>query len=138
MRLLGEGSWVGHQVDRTAAAVARSAVLVAHELGAKLVAVWCRSGRTIRWISKYQMPKTLVGLSSNESLCRRLALCSSVEPRLVPKDLESGAVPSRQVYEHLRASFDLAGGDILVVVGEPTAPHRASTISIHTVQPANA
>ncbi len=135
---LAEGSWVGHQVDRTAAAVARSAVLVAHDLGAKLVAVWCRSGRTIRWISKYQMPKILIGLSSSESLCRRLALCSGVEPRLVPKDVESGAVPSSQVYERLSGLFGLVPGDMLVVVGEPTAPHRASTISIHTVQRANA
>ncbi|MGD2108354.1 MAG: pyruvate kinase [Phycisphaerae bacterium] len=132
-RVLAEGSWVGRQVDRRAAAVARSAVLIAQDLGAKLLVVWCRTGRTVRWISKYQIPKALVGLSSDGSLCRRLALCGGVEPRLVPEDFESGAMPSSRLYEQLTAWSALVPGDMIVVVGEPTAPHRASTINIHTV-----
>jgi pyruvate kinase len=127
------GTWIGQHDDRTAAAVAHSAVLIALELDVKLLAVWCRSGRTARWISKYQIPKTLIALSSNDVLCRQLALCAGLEPRLVPKDFESGAIPSRQLYEHVSESLGLDPGDMVVVVGEPTAPQRASTISIHTV-----
>jgi pyruvate kinase len=123
---------VGHQVDRKRAAVARSVVLIAQDLGAKLITVWARSGQTIRWISKYRMPKPLLSLSSDETMCRRLALCAGIESRLVPKDFESGAIPSGELYEHLKSSFGLVSGDIFVVIGEPTAPHRTSTISIHT------
>jgi len=130
--VLATNVWVGHQVDRKRAAVARSAVLIAQDLKAKLIAVWSSTGRTVRWISKYQMPKALLSLSSDEAMCRRLALCAGIEPRLVPKDFESGAISSGQLYEHLKASFGLVSGDIFVIIGEPTAPHRASTISIHT------
>lgn len=130
---LDESRWVGHDADRTTAAVARSAAIVAHDLGAKAIAVWCRTGRTARWISKYQMPQVLIGLSSREALCRRMALLRGVEPMHVSTESENGAEPSQALYDRIVREHCLERGQIVVIVGEPTAPHRASTVSIHVV-----
>src|SRR3546814_13323009 len=63
-----------------------SSDLVAHDLGAKLIAVWCRSGRTARWISKYRMPQPLVGLATEERVCRQLAMSYGVFSKVVTLD----------------------------------------------------
>ena len=135
---LDDSRWVGHDVDRTTAAVARSAAIVAHDLGANLIVVWCRTGRTARWISKYQMPQVLVSLSSDEALCRRMALCHGVEPMQVSAEFENGTEPSPVLYDRIVRAHGLEPGAIVVIVGEPTAPHRASTVSIHVVGSARA
>ena len=130
---LDESRWVGHDVVRTTAAVARSAAIVAHDLDAKAIVVWCRTGRTARWISKYQLPQALIGLSSREALCRRMALPRSVDPIHVSAESENGAEPSLALYDRIVREHCLERGHIVVIVGEPTAPHRASTVSIHVV-----
>jgi len=124
---------VGHTIDRTTSAVARSAAMVAHDLGAKLIAAWCRSGRTIRWLSKYRGRQPLAGLSSRGSVCRRLSLSYDVDPILVSPEMERGEGSWHQLEELLVERFGLRVGDIIVVVGDPRGPKKACTISIRVV-----
>lgn len=130
--LLDERLRVGQAVDRITSGVVRSTVLVAQDLGAKLVAVWCRSGRTAQWISKYRV-RPLVGLSADPQICRRMALSYGVEPLLVPAALAEGRSPWSELEGLLVERYGLQRGDLIVVVGDPTAPQRASTLTIHAV-----
>lgn len=130
--LLHERLRVGQAVDRITSGVARSAVLVAQDLGAKLVAVWCRSGTTAQWMSKYRV-RPLVGLSADPQVCRRIALSYGVEPLLVPAALAEGRSPWSELEGRLVERYRLQRGDLMVVVGDPTAPQRASTLTIHAV-----
>lgn len=130
---LDERMRVGHAVDKTTAAVARSAALVAHDVGARLIAVWCQSGRTARWISKYQLPQILVGLSASDVMCRRLALSYGVEPMAVSPEFAAGTGPVDELQRRLAERHGLEKGDIFIVVGDPTARKRRSTLSIHVV-----
>lgn len=124
---------VGQDTDRTTSSVARSAAMVAHDLGAKLLAVWSRSGRTARWISKYCMPQPLVCLSANETTCRQLAMSYGVIPKLVSADQAEGREPWPAVERLLCDQFGLTRGDILVTVGDPTCQSKAQTISIRVI-----
>jgi len=124
---------VGRDTDITAAAVARSAALVAHDLQAKLIVVWCRSGQTARWLSKYRCRQTIVTLSSNEAVCRRMALSYGIEPMLIESTFEDARSPWEMLEQGIINMQDLQLGDIYVVVGDPAARHRASTLSIHVV-----
>jgi pyruvate kinase len=126
---------VGHAADRTRSAVARSAAIVTRDLGAKLVAVWCQSGLTAQWMSKYRMNCPLVGMSHNAAVCRRLAMSGGVEPMLVLEPQTSGAAPWADVEDRLTRAYDLKAGDTMVVVGDPTARDRASTLGIYVVEP---
>ncbi len=124
---------VGREVDQTSAAVARSAALVAHDLQAKLIVVWCRSGQTARWLSKYRCRQTIITLSSNEAVCRRMALCYGIKPMLIESTFEEGRSPWNTIEQRIVSEHKLQLGDMYVVVGDPTAQHRASTLSIHVV-----
>lgn len=124
---------VGQGIDRTSAAVARSAALVAHDLQAKLIVVWCRSGQTARWLSKYRCRQKIVTLSSKEAVCRRMAMCYGIEPMLVESTYEEGRSPWETLAQRIISQHGLQQGDVYVVVGDPTAQHRASTLSIHVV-----
>lgn len=124
---------VGHESDPTSSAVARSAAMVALDLQAKLVAVWCRSGRTARWISKYQIRRPLVALAAQDRMCRRMALSYGLDPLLVSGELMSGAAPWEELEAMLAAKYGLEAGDVIVEVGDPRARERGSSIAIHLV-----
>lgn len=124
---------VGNDTDRIRSAVARSATLVAQDLAAALVAVWCRSARTAQWMSKYRMPTPLVGLSADAAVCRRLTLAYGIQPMQVPASFADGSAPWRELEARLVDTFSLERGDLIVVVGDPEAPERASTMSIRAI-----
>lgn len=65
---------------RVTTAVAHGASLLARELEAKLVAVWTDTGNTARLLSKTRLGMPVVGLSSDELVCRRMAMYFGVIP----------------------------------------------------------
>src|SRR5262249_33573092 len=69
-------------------AVAHGGSVLARELGAKLVAVWTETGKTVRLLSKHRAPAQIVGLSPDEAVCRRMAMYYGVQPLRLerPKD----------------------------------------------------
>lgn len=124
---------VGHRTDSVTSAVARSAALVAHDAQARLIAVWCRTGRTARWLSKYQLPQSIVGLAGSESVCHELALSYGVEPIRIDPDRVRADDWWPGLCALLASRYILAPGDPVVVVGDPRRPSARSSISLHVV-----
>lgn len=122
---------VGHEIDRTASAVARSAALIAHDLSASLLAVWCRSGRTARWLSKYQGRRPIVALCTDAGMCRRMSLSYGVLPLLTPAPWAEGKTPWHEIEKSLMREFELKREEVIVVIGDPLAMSKRSTISIY-------
>ncbi len=134
--LLDQRLVVGQEVDATKSAVARSAALIARDLGAKLIVVWCHSGTTARWIAKYQPTQPIVGLSSDETVCHQLALCYGVEPLAVSVGESAGEEASwPAVHNRIAARYGRAASSLMVVVGDPQHPERASNLSIWRDEP---
>jgi len=121
------------EADRRAAAVARSAAVVGRDLRAALLAVWCRTGRTARWVSKNNPAQQIVALCTHVGMCRRMALLRGVEPLLIESRLRGDPAPWGELEAMLSARYGLAGDETVVVVGDPVHPERVSTLSIHLV-----
>jgi len=124
---------IGLQRDRTTSAVARSAVMVAHDLGASLIAVWSNSGRTARWISKYQPEQPVVVISASAAVCRRCAMSYGIRSLLVPEEFTRQGVAFSELQRRLLQSTPANPLDIVVLVGDPSAATRAPTLSIRVV-----
>jgi pyruvate kinase len=96
-------------------AIAHGASVVAEELEVRLVAVWSREGNTARLLSKCRLNRPVVGLSSDERVCRRMALYYGVFPvQLEPDDDKDRMLAA--VDETLRAKELAEPGDMIVVV----------------------
>lgn len=134
----GGATVLGFAQHRTASAVARSVVVIAADLGAKLIVVWSRTGRTVRVLSKYQLPQPIVALASDPALCRRLSLGHGVSAMLVDKAHEDGSAPWSGVEERIVSEFELSPGEAIIIIGDPRATDRESTISIHLIAPPTA
>ncbi len=154
---------VGADMDPTTAAVARSAANVAADLDADWIAVWCRTGTTASWISKYRPRRAIVGFSSDPQVCHRLSLLYGVIPYRIeaartdvramlleaaralglPPALspDSPATPSR-VSSHtsspppVRTSSKIREA-LVLLVGNPQATRREPVISIHRIGASN-
>ncbi len=124
---------VGDAADPTTSAIARSAVFTAHDIGAKLLAVWSRSGKTAQWMSKYRGTVPLVGLATDEAACRRMAVSFALEPMLIPESWASGPSPPPELEQRLASEYALVSGDLVVVVGDPVDPRRVPTLRIHMI-----
>lgn len=125
---------VGINQDRTASAVARSAVIVAQDLRAKLIAVWSRSGRTARWISKYQASQPIYVLSEKPGVCRRCEMSYGIGAMLVPGEFIERGVSWEELQRRIVERTRINNGDVIVLVGDPAAPMRVPTISIRVIE----
>ncbi len=61
-------------------AVAHSTAMLANELNARLVVLWTQVGNTARLLSKCRLNRPIVGLSPDESVCRRMSMYFGVVP----------------------------------------------------------
>lgn len=60
--------------------IVRAAEKLARESAARAVVVWTRSGNTARLLSKCRLSCPVVGLSPDETVCRRMALYYGTQP----------------------------------------------------------
>jgi len=119
---------------RVTTSVAHGASILARELGAKLVAVWTETGRTARLLSKHRVPATIVGLSPDAHVCRRMALYYGVCPLQLVRNPSTG-VMVREVDAALKAAGLAATGDtILIIAGTHLDdPGATNALLIHLV-----
>lgn len=61
-------------------AVVRAAALLARETRARVVAVWTQSGNAVRLLSKCRLPCTVVGVSAEDAVLRRMAVYFGAVP----------------------------------------------------------
>lgn len=128
---------VGHATDPTTAAVARSAVNVASDLDSAWIAVWCRTGTTATWISKYRPRQRVVGLSADVEVCRRLGLVYGVTPFLVTEPAsEHRAILTAAALRLGLPPAQPQGEALVLMVGNPQASRREPVLSIHRLRPA--
>ncbi|MHC5109233.1 MAG: pyruvate kinase [Planctomycetota bacterium] len=124
---------VGQEQDRTSSAVARSAVIVAQDLNASLIAMWARSGKTARWVSKYQPARPVVVISQDPAVCRRSMISYGLRAMLVPPEYAELGMSWSELQRRLVERLELNRGDTVVMVGDPAAPARVPTLSIYVI-----
>ncbi len=119
---------------RVTTAVAHGASLLARELEAKLVAVWTDTGNTARLLSKTRLGMPVVGLSTDELVCRRMAMYFGVIPICMSRHREILQM-LRDVDTELLKRGLVKSNDLIVVVAGTRLDQTGATnaLLIHLV-----
>ncbi len=119
---------------RVTAAVAHAAVQAARDLGARLVAVWSATGETARLVAQHRLPMAVLGLSSDEAVCRRMNLLYGVVPARV-EALENPAAMAAALDRVILDGRLAAPGELVVVVTstQPYTPGATDTVLVRRV-----
>lgn len=115
-------------------AISHSTCSMAIDLGAKTIVASSLSGMTARMVSRFRPPMDIIGLTTSEETCRKLALSWGVIPKLTE------IYPSTDVLFYgakkaAQAEFDLKKGDKIVITGGVTngLTGNTSLIKIETM-----
>ena len=119
-------------LPRSQAALARGVHRIASEARCSLVVIWSESGATAGLLSKTRIGVPIIALSSNQAVCRRMALDYGVIPwqMALPEDpAELISILDKLIQEQKWAQ---AGDSIIVVTGHPLGrPATTDTIHLH-------
>ena len=115
-------------------ALARAARELAQTLEASAIAVFTRSGRNVRLVSKTRPRVPIMAFTSDEETYTRTALFRGVVPFQVPRAMTLEEM-TRSAEEVLLQSSRLALGDqIVIIAGLPIADMRpANILLLHTI-----
>jgi pyruvate kinase len=110
-------------------AVARNAVGIAHELGARLIVAFTESGHTARLVSKARPSMPIVAFSPSERTRRKLAMYWGVIPSKIEPTLDIDSLVDLASGHLLARGLASPGDHCVVVFGAPLGV-RGSTNSI--------
>jgi len=122
------------QIRDSVDAVSHATCAVAIDIGAKAIVACSLSGATARMVSRFRSPIDIIGMTTQESTWRRLALSWGVTPVMYEQ------VPSTDVLfyaakKQAKATFALAQGDKIVIIGGATNGEsgNANLIKVETI-----
>jgi pyruvate kinase len=115
-------------------AIARMAVQAAHDVGARLIAVFTQGGESARLISTERPSVPVIAFSPHEGIRRRVGLYWGTSARVMLPVRDTDEMVDL-VQQHLTAAGLASAGDKLVLVfGAPMSVRgRTNTIRIHQV-----
>ena len=122
------------QGDDLSEAVARSATLLAEDLGVKYIVVYTESGYTARLVSKYRPRCSILGLSRHETICRRMKLLWGVRAKQLEQVRDVDTLVAKTQTLLLEAGWVEKGDLISVVAGTPfQIPGKTDLIKLHRI-----
>lgn len=115
-------------------AVGQGASVLCRELGVKLAAVWTESGRTARLLSKHRVAATIVGLSADPVICRRMSMYYGVHAMQLVRNVDNDEM-LRNLDAALRSAGLAASGDRIIVIAGTHLddPGATNALLIHLV-----
>ena len=130
------GHWqaVRDQTEDDAIALSRAARELAHDRDVSAIAVFTRSGRTARLLSKERPAVPILAFTPEPTTYPRLALLWGVQPYLVPMADSVESMLAHVETILLRGSAVRHGQQVVLVAGMPIADQRqANILLLHTV-----
>ena len=114
------------KIKDTLDAISHSTCGMAIDLGASAIVVCSHSGITARMVSRFRPPVDIMGLTTNEKVCRRLALSWGVNPVMVEE------YPSTEVLFYVAKKtaarvFSLKEDDRIIITGGETNGESGNT-----------
>ena len=107
-------------------AISHSTCGMAIDIQAKAIVACSLSGMTARMVSRFRSPVPIIGLTTNESTWRKLALSWGVTPAMC-EQFTSTDVLFYTAKKMAVNAFDLAKGDRIVITGGDTTGHSGHT-----------
>ena len=114
------------KIKNTLDAISHSTCGMAIDLAASAIVVCSHSGITARMVSRFRPPVDIMGLTTNEKVCRRLALSWGVNPVMVEE------YPSTEVLFYVAKKtaanvFSLKEDDRIIITGGETNGESGNT-----------
>ncbi|MFH0900448.1 MAG: pyruvate kinase [Pseudomonadota bacterium] len=100
-------------------AIAHAAVIAARQMGIGIIALFSVSGGAARLISDYRPEAGIVAFTTNEVICRRLALYWGVVPLLIAPSTTTEEMIGRIEYELLLRGLARSGELVVITMGVP-------------------
>ncbi|MDP3279090.1 MAG: pyruvate kinase [Deltaproteobacteria bacterium] len=117
-------------------AMAKVAVQAAHDVGAKVIAVFTQSGDSARLVSMERPSMPIVAFSPSEGIRRRLGLNWGITARVMLAVRDTDEMVEQVQRRLLSEGFVQPGDRIVVVFGAPVSVKgRTNSIRVHTVGP---
>ncbi len=107
-------------------AISHAACTMAIDLNAKAIVVTSISGLTVRMVSRFRAPITILGLATGEKAWYKLALSWGVVP-LLTEQFPSMEVLNYYALKEAKRALALAPGDTVVMTGGDTSGQSGST-----------
>ncbi len=114
------------QIKNSVDAISHSTCGVSIDLGAKAIVACSLSGMTARMVSRHRPPVAIIGLTTNESTWRRLALSWGVIPAMCEK-YTSTDVLFYMAKSIAKKELSLKSGDRVVITGGNTTGQSGTT-----------
>ena len=123
------------KIDNRVDAISHAACTMAIDLEAKALIVTSLSGLTVRMVSRFRVPTTILGLATGKKVWYKLALSWGVQPVLTEQ------FPNMEVLNYYalrlaKAELDLQSGDTVVMTGGNTSGASGNTnvLRIETIE----
>lgn len=123
------------KIDNRVDAISHAACTMAIDLEAKALIVTSLSGLTVRMVSRFRVPTTILGLATGKKVWYKLALSWGVQPVLTEQ------FPNMEVLNYYalrlaKAELDLQSGDTVVMTGGNTSGASGNTnvLRIETIK----
>lgn len=114
------------KIKNTADAISHATCGMAIDIDAKVIVACSLSGMTARMVSRFRSPVDIIGLTTEETTWRKLALSWGVTPRICEKFTSTDVLfyTAKKIAE---SSMDLQSGDRIVITGGDTAGTSGNT-----------
>lgn len=107
------------QIKDASDAISHSTCSMAIDIKAKVIVVCTMSGMTARMVSRFRAPTDIIGMTTNESVWRKLALSWGVTP-MMSEEFPSTEVLFYHAKNAAKKEFFLKRGDTIVITGGVT------------------
>lgn len=125
----------GGQPTDDAVATSHAARALANDRGVRAVAVFTRSGKTARLMSKSRPDVPIIGYTPDERTYSQLALCWGVSPRLIPMVATVEAMIEIVEQDLLHSGMAQSGDQVVLVASLPVGAAGPANFSyLHTVR----
>ena len=116
-------------------AISHAACHIAAQVGAAAIVAFTSSGGTARRVSRYRPKAPVIAITSDEAVCRQLALSWGVRPFVVPEANNLGELFSRGASIARRSGVARKGDMVVITGGAPVGvPGTTNLVKVQRVE----
>ncbi|MFT3951076.1 MAG: pyruvate kinase [Oscillospiraceae bacterium] len=116
-------------------AISHATVTTAHDLSAKAIITVTKTGKTARMISKYRPSCPIIGLTTDEIVCRQLNMSWGVLPGMVEEMENTDELIAHAIERSIAFGYIKKGDLVVITAGVPLGiSGNTNMIQVHTAE----
>ncbi len=116
-------------------AISHATVTTAHDLGAKAIITVTKTGKTARMISKYRPACPIIGLTTDDAVCRQMSMSWGIVPGVMEEKDSTDDLIRHAIEKAVEYGFIQKGDLVVITAGVPLGiSGNTNMIQVHTVE----